>query len=63
MGFERTRSELAAAERIHIPGGRVAREIAEQMKVDELGGVDELINIRNPIGQRRFHLMPPGYTR
>jgi hypothetical protein len=26
-------------------------------------GIDDLLNRRNPIGPRRFHLMPEGYSR
>lgn len=58
-----TQAETDAAERIFVPGGKTAREIAEQQKIDELGGIDELGNRRNPIGPARFNLMPPGYTR
>jgi hypothetical protein len=34
-----------------------------QQKIDELGGIDALLNIRNPIGARRVGLMPQPYTR
>ena len=46
-----------------MTGGRTAREIAEQQKIDDLGGIDVLLNIRNPIGLQRFDLMPPPYAR
>jgi len=46
-----------------VLGGRIAREIADQQKIDELGGVDALLNIRNPIGQARFGPMPQPYWR
>jgi hypothetical protein len=42
-----------------VPGGRLAREVAEQRRILELGGIKggQLANIRNPIGARRWHLM------
>ena len=58
-----TQDEVDAAQRIGVAGGKTAREIAEQHKIDELGGIDQLLNRRNPIGPRRFELMPEGYTR
>jgi hypothetical protein len=58
-----TQEELNAAERFAVPGGKTAREIAEQQKIDEFGGIGKLLNKRNPIGQRRFDLMPQPYTR
>ena len=58
-----TQAELDAAERVAVTGGKTAREIAEQQKIDELGGVDALMNIRNPIGLRRLGLMPQPYLR
>jgi RHS repeat-associated protein len=59
-----TREELNAADRFAVPGGKTAREIAEQQKIDEFpNGIDDLLNKRNPIGPRRFHLMPEGYSR
>jgi hypothetical protein len=58
-----TQAEVDAAQRIEVLGGKTAREIAEQQKIDELGGIDNLLNQRNPIGPRRFGLMPEGYSR
>jgi hypothetical protein len=58
-----SQAEVNAAERIGVSGGKTAREIAEQHKIDELGGIRALGNLRNPIGPRRFELMPEGYTR
>lgn len=52
-----TPEEAARATRTEVPGGKTAREIAEQRRIDELGGVDNLENVRNPIGQNRRHLM------
>jgi len=45
-----------------VPGGRTAREIAEQRRIDEItGGVGAadpgIANVRNPIGPNRRHLM------
>jgi RHS repeat-associated protein len=58
-----TQAEVDAAERVFVSGGRTSREIAEQLRIDELGGIRGLINRRNPVGPARFDLMPPGYTR
>ncbi|WP_332712840.1 RHS repeat domain-containing protein [Sphingomonas sp. ZT3P38] len=41
-----------------VKGGKTAREIAEQTRINELGGIDKLENVRNPIGEARKHLMP-----
>jgi NADP-dependent 3-hydroxy acid dehydrogenase YdfG len=55
-------SGLPAATSLDIaPLGHL--EIAEQRKIDELGGVPNLLNKRNPIGPRRFDLMGEGYSR
>ena len=40
-----------------VLGGKTAREIAEQMRINTLGGVEFLENIRNPIGEARKYLM------
>jgi RHS repeat-associated protein len=32
-----------------VLGGRLAREVAEQLRIDELGGIGKLANLRNPI--------------
>lgn len=59
-----TQAEVDAAERIHVGGGKTAREVSEQLKIDEFGGIDNLANKVNPIGARRFGLMPnQPYTR
>ena len=52
-----TKSAALAARRIAVPGGKTAREIAEQLKVDELGGIRVLANEVNPIGAARRSLM------
>jgi hypothetical protein len=58
-----TSEEVAAAERTLITGGKTAREVAEQMEIDSRGGVGNLLNVRNPIGEARFPLMPQPYAR
>ncbi len=42
-----------------VLGGKLAREIAEQQRINQLGGIDNLANKVNPIGPARQHLMPP----
>jgi RHS repeat-associated protein len=42
-----------------VLGGKTAREIAEQLRINELGGIRNLENIRNPIGANRQYLLPP----
>ncbi|TIH27060.1 hypothetical protein [Subtercola vilae] len=56
-----TAEDIAGAERFGVPGGKTAREIAEQLKVDSLGGKGQLLNVVNPIGDSRLDLMPEGY--
>jgi RHS repeat-associated protein len=58
-----TAADLVGVERIAVGGGKTAREIAEQLKIDELGGVGKLLNKVNPIGRSRFFLMYDGYAR
>ena len=58
-----TASEVADAERTLVTGGKTAREVAEQLGIDSRGGVANLLNIRNPIGEARFPLMPQPYAR
>ncbi|CDL86089.1 RHS repeat-associated core domain-containing protein [Xenorhabdus cabanillasii] len=41
-----------------VPGGKLQREIAEQLRIRELGGVKNLENKVNPIGPKREHLLP-----
>lgn len=43
----------AAVSRTHVPGGKTAREIAEQQRIDQLGGVEQLENVRNAVGAKR----------
>ena len=60
-----TQAEVDAAERFEVMGGKVDREIQEQLKMDSFGGRDApgVLNKVNPIGNRRLNLMPPGYVR
>lgn len=51
-------SEVPNVTRKHVPGGKTAREIAEQQRIDDLGGIENLENKRNPIGSKRRGLMP-----
>jgi len=53
-----TPDEVANAARQGVSGGKTQREIAEQTMVDRLGGIDNLLNEVNPIGPKRFDLMP-----
>ena len=41
-----------------VMGGKTAREIAEQLRINRLGGIKYLENIRNPIGPTRQYLLP-----
>jgi hypothetical protein len=59
-----TQAEVHAAQRFAVPGTKLDREIAEQALIDSMGGVDNLLNVVNPIGPARFHVMPnQPYTR
>lgn len=51
-----TQAEVDAAERSAVSGGKTAREVAEQLKLDELGGRDApgILNLVNPIGDGRL---------
>jgi hypothetical protein len=40
-----------------VLGGKTAREIAEQVRINQLGGIQNLENIRNPIGATRQWLL------
>jgi RHS repeat-associated protein len=52
-----TQAEADRAIRREVPGDKTAREIAEQRRIDELGGIGNLENTVNPIGPNRQHLM------
>ena len=40
-----------------VNGGKTAREIAEQLRINALGGITNLNNLVNPIGSARRHLL------
>ena len=58
-----TAAEAARAIRTEVLGGKTAREIAEQLKIDSYGGIRNLLNKVNPIGDARRGLMGAGYVR
>ena len=41
-----------------ISGDKMAREVTEQLRIIEHGGLKNLVNVRNPIGPERAHLLP-----
>jgi RHS repeat-associated protein len=51
-------SDLPSVKTTEVLGGKTAREVAEQVRINQLGGVKNLENIRNPIGPARQHLLP-----
>jgi len=53
-----TQAEVDAAERFAVQGTKLDREIAEQLLIDSKGGIDNLLNKVNPIGPKRFGVMP-----
>lgn len=53
-----TQAEVDAAERAMVTGGKLQREIAEQLVIDSKGGIDGLLNKVNPIGPKRVSVMP-----
>ncbi len=53
-----TQAEVDAAERAMVTGGKLQREIAEQLLIDSKGGIDGLLNKVNPIGPKRMSVMP-----
>ena len=58
-----TKEAADNAIRIGVDGGKDAREIAEQLRIDSYGGKRFLANKVNPIGRRRIGLLGPGYLR
>ena len=54
-------SDLSTVRTNEVLGGKIQREVAEQLRIDALGGIrgGALENIRNPIGPGRQHLLPP----
>ena len=51
-------ADLPTVRTLGVLGGKVAREIAEQLRIIDLNGVEFLENIRNPIGLTRAKLLP-----
>jgi RHS repeat-associated protein len=51
--------DASSVKTTEVLGGKTAREIAEQQRINQLGGVQNLENVRNPIGPARQNLMPP----
>ena len=50
--------DLGTVQTTEVLGGKTAREVAEQLRINQLGGVQNLENIRNPIGPARQYLLP-----
>ncbi len=46
-----------AVKTTQVTGGKLAREIAEQTRIDRLGGIKNLENVRNAIGPARSYLL------
>jgi len=51
--------DISTVRTTEVLGGKTQREVAEQLRINELGGVRNLENTRNPIGPNRQHLLPP----
>jgi hypothetical protein len=49
---------LSTLKTTEVLGGKTTREIAEQLRINKLGGIQNLENIRNPIGPARQYLLP-----
>jgi RHS repeat-associated protein len=52
-----TPEAAANAKTTSVPGGKTAREVAEQKQINQRGGIGELENQRNPVGEKRRHLL------
>jgi hypothetical protein len=50
-------NNLNTVKTTEVTGGKIAREIAEQTRINRLGGVKNLENIRNAVGPARNNLM------
>lgn len=50
--------DLSTLRTTEVLGGKTAREVAEQLRINQLGGIENLENIRNPIGPARQYLLP-----
>jgi RHS repeat-associated protein len=51
-------SDATAVARTEVLGGKTAREVAEQVRINKLGGIENLENKVNPIGANRQDLLP-----
>lgn len=59
-----TQAEIDNARVIPVPGGKLSREIREQLAIDDRRQLGkQLLNERNPIGMERIGLMPQPYMR
>ena len=52
-------SDATSVGRTEVLGGKTAREIAEQRRINQLGGIVNLENKINAIGPARQHLLTP----
>lgn len=50
-------ADMTSVSRTEVLGGKTAREIAEQRRINQLGGIINLENKVNPIGAARQHLL------
>jgi len=55
--------DLPSVQRAEVLGGKTTREVAEQLRINRLGGIDNLENIRNPIGSARQQLLFAGQSQ
>jgi len=51
------RKDVSTIKTTQVLGGKTAREIAEQLRINKLGGIKNLANKVNPIGPARQHLL------
>jgi RHS repeat-associated protein len=49
--------DATSVSRTEVLGGKTVREVAEQRRINELGGISNLENKVNPIGPNRQHLL------
>lgn len=49
--------DIGTVSTTEVLGGKLTREIAEQLRIDELGGIRNLANLRNPIGNNAARLL------
>jgi RHS repeat-associated protein len=52
-------ADASSVRTTEVLGGKTAREVAEQVRINQLGGILKLENKVNPIGPARSHLLPP----